>query len=77
MLTWRNRQTGVFLALVNLLYLLGNAYILALMLVAALLRAIFDTAVMLTPGLRRQAPLPPGNDGTPPAPPSRPLHAER
>lgn len=31
-LTWRNRQTGVFLALVNLLYLLGNAYILALML---------------------------------------------
>lgn len=76
-LTWRNRQTGVFLALVNLLYLLGNAYILALMLVAALLRAIFDTAVMLTPGLRRQAPLPPGNDGTPPAPPSRPLHAER
>lgn len=76
-LTWRNRQTGVFLALVNLLYLLGNAYILALMLVAALLRAIFDTAVMLTPGLRRQAPLLPGNDGTPPAPPSRPLHAER
>lgn len=76
-LTWRNRQTGVFLALVNLLYLLGNAYILALMLVAALLRAIFDTAVMLPPGLRRQAPLLPGNDGTPPAPPSRPLHAER
>ena len=51
-LTWRNRELGIFFALVNVLYLLGNAYLLALMLAAALLWAACDTARMLYRELR-------------------------
>ncbi len=47
LLAWRDRKAGIFFALTNLLYLLGNAYLLALMLVALMLWGVSDTIRML------------------------------